>query len=222
MSKITPAFSKEIVDTKAALASLPRIWEGKKSVLELKEGGDKNWKHMEWWAFYFEFLCRQRLAKIFQFPGEKIGSVSFDLKGSANWDIKAKAIKSDDHRCILNDCRAIDATIAKYGEIGILVALCDVEYNDINRTFQRWHSRLKGGLSNYEKERRTRTSVSRYRKTRAVLMEILFLRFDKDSTSRLGEMKQGRNSNGAPRPPKYMLDLEDVDGLLVDRLSFME
>ncbi len=33
-------------------------------------------------------------------------------------------------------------------------------------------------------------------------------------------MKQGRNSNGMPRPPKYMLDLEDIDGLLVDRLEF--
>jgi len=33
-------------------------------------------------------------------------------------------------------------------------------------------------------------------------------------------MNQGRNSNGAPRPPKYMLDLEDVDGLLEDRVTF--
>jgi len=101
-------------------------------------------------------------------------------------------------------------------------ALCDVEYNDVNRTFQTWHSELKGGLSAYEKERRTRTEVSRYRKTHAVLTEILFLRLDRGSVSRMGEMKQGRNSNAAPRPPKYMLDLEDVDGLLVDRLSFVK
>lgn len=62
--------------------------------------------------------------------------------------------------------------------------------------------------------------MSRYRKTRAILTEILFLRLDRESARRLGEMKQGRNSNGMPRPPKYMLDTEDIDGLLVDRLEF--
>lgn len=50
---MTPAFSKDIANAKAALASLPRVWEGKKSVLELKEA-NYNWKQMEWWAFYFE------------------------------------------------------------------------------------------------------------------------------------------------------------------------
>ncbi|MBM4109481.1 MAG: hypothetical protein FJ255_11860, partial [Phycisphaerae bacterium] len=49
----------------------------------------------------------------------------------------------------------------------------------MNRTLQRWHSELMGGLSAYEKERRTRTEVSRYRKTKAELAEPLFLRFDK-------------------------------------------
>jgi len=102
----------------------------------------------------------------------------------------------------------------------VVIALCDVEYNDVNRTFQTWHSELKGGLSIYEQERRTRTAVSRYRKTKAELAELLFLRLDKAAVARMGCMNQGRNSNGAPRPQKYMLDLEQVDGLLMDRLSF--
>lgn len=216
---MTSAFSEDIAKAKHALATLPRVWDGTKSVLELKEA-DYNWRQMEWWAFYFEHLCHERLAGVFQIPGERFGTVGFDLKGCVNWDMKAKAIKSDDHKCILNDCSAIDATIAKYGEHGVLIALCDVEYNDVNRTFQQWHSKLKGGLSAYEKERRTRTAVSRYRKTKADLAEVLFLRLDKAAVARLGCMKQGRNSNGKPRPPKYMLDLEDVDGILVDRLAF--
>jgi len=218
---MTSAFSKDIANAKAALASLPCDWEGKKAILALKEA-DYNWRQMEWWAFYFEYLCRERLAKVFQVPGERIGSVRFDLKGCVNWDIKAKAIKSDSHRCILNDRSSTDASIKVHGAHGLMIALCDVEYNDVNRTFQAWHSKLKGGLSAYEKERRTRTPLSRYRKTHAVLTEILFLQLDKKSVSRMGEMKQGRNSNAAPRPRKYMLDLEDIDGLLVDRLSFVK
>lgn len=104
--------------------------------------------------------------------------------------------------------------------MGPKLALCDVEYNDVDRTFQKWHSKLKGGLSDYEKERRTRTSVSRYRKTKAELAELLFLRLDKAAVDRMACMTQGRNSNGKPRPTKYMLDLEDVDGILVDRFKF--
>lgn len=100
----------------------------------------------------------------------------------------------------------------------MLIALCDVEYNDVHRTFQRWHTKLKGGPSAYEKKRRARTAVSRYRKTSAELVEILFLRLDRRSVGALGRMNQGRNSNGKPRPPKYMLDLEDLPGTLVERV----
>ena len=134
--------------------------------------------------------------------------------------MKAKAIRSDKHDCILNDCAATDASIAAHGCHGAIIALCDVEYNDENRSFQQWHSQLKGGLSRYETERRQRTSVSRYRKTRAALTEILFLRLDAKTVKELGQMRQGRNSNGKPRPPKYLLDLEDIDDLLIDRLEF--
>jgi hypothetical protein len=213
------SFASDIATAKAALADLPLVWEGKTSVLELK-AANYHWRQMEWWAFYFEYLCQQRLRRAFQIPGERFGTVGFDLKGSVNWDLKAKAIKSDNHTCILNDCIAIDATIAAYGEHGVLVALCDVEYNDVNRTFQQWHSALKGGLSAYEKERRTRTQVSRYRKTRAELAELLFLRLDASKVAGLGRMNQGRNSNGSPRPQKYMIDLDDLDGILVDRMAF--
>jgi hypothetical protein len=211
--------AEDIAAAKPELTTLPIVWEGKSSVLELKRV-NYNWKQMEWWAFYFEHLCRQRLNGIFKIPGDRFGNVGFDLKRHVNWDLKAKAIKSDDHRCILNDCAAIDQSIAKYGEHGIIIALCDVEYNDVNRSFQQWHTELKGGLSGYEKERLVRTEVSRYRKTRAELAEILFVRVDRDTVKRLGRYTQGRNSNGNSRRPKYSLNLEDVSNMLIDRVEF--
>ena len=100
------------------------------------------------------------------------------------------------------------------------MALCDVEYNDVNRTFQKWHSELKGGLSKYEKDRTERTSVSRYRKTKAQVSEILFLLIDKSNLELLDTMRQGRNSNGAARPEKYMLNLDKLDRFLADRILF--
>ena len=213
---------KDIQSAKNLLSDLPAIWNGKKSILELKEA-NFNWRQMEWWGFYFEYLCYQRLKSSFTIPGDRFGKARtscFDIKGSINWDLKAKAIKSDDHRSILNDMQAMDWSIQEYGAHGLIIALCDVEYNDSDRTFQRWHQELKGGKSKYEINREKRTGVSRYRKTNVELQEILFLVVTSKNISSLGIHHQGRNSNGKPRPPKYMLDYDVIKKFLVDRIVF--
>lgn len=184
----------------------------------MKDAG-YHWRQTEWWAFYFELLCQRMLSSVFEMPGERINNVRFDAKGCVNWDFKAKAIKSDNHSAILNDVNAMDLSISRHGAHGVIVALCDVEYNDDSRSFQLWRTELEGGLSEYAKARRKRTSVSRYRKTRAWLREVLFLKLDAETIGSLSVMKQGRNSNGQPRPLKYMLNLEKVDDMLVDSLT---
>ena len=214
---MTPAFASDIAIMKAGLREIPTVWEGRETILKMREANFQ-WKQVEWWAFYFELLFVERLKGEFAIPGEKCGNTAFDGKRSVNWDLKAKAIKSDDHLAILNDQAAIEASIEKWGEHGVVIALCDVEYNDIDRTFQTWRTELQGGKSKYTRDREARTSISRYRKTKAVLTELLFLRLTVDSLSLLGIMSQGRNSNGKPRPKKYMVDLEDLDDLLIDRL----
>ncbi len=189
MIPISDAFQEDVTLMKSRLATLPTRWDGKESILKLKEVS-YNWRQMEWWAFYFEFLCREALKDICEIPGERFGRVTFDLKRSVNWDLKSKAVKSDDHYAILNDKEATQLTVEKYGEHGAIIALCDVEYNDENRCFQKWHTELKGGKSRYEKLREIRTNASRYRKTKVVLTEILFLRFTAESLPNLGTMKQ--------------------------------
>ncbi len=213
---------KDVKSVKQLLSSLPTIWDGKESVLELKEA-NFNWRQMEWWGFYFEHICYERLKGFFEIPGDRYGtarSACFDLKGSINWDLKAKAIKSDDHRSILNDTKAMNWSIKQYGAHGLIIALCDVEYNDNDRTFQKWHQKLKGGKSKYEIKREQRTSVSRYRKTSAELKEILFLVVTPRNIPFLEIHHQGRNSNGKPRPPKYMLNYETIKKFLVDRIRY--
>lgn len=202
------------------LKTLPTNWYGKECVLELKEA-DYNWRQMEWWAFYFEYKCKQLLKDTYiNIPGDRIGNVSFDIKGSINWDFKASAIKTDNHRIILNDKIAMDESIKRENYHGEIIGLCDVEYNDVNRSFQLWHTYLKGGRSHYEEVRESRTSVSRYRKTKAILTELLFVVFDNNSIDDLSTMKQGRNSNGNPRKEKYQLNLEKVDNYLIKSYKF--
>lgn len=213
---------EDICVARRLLSNIPVDWDGRTSVLKLREV-NYNWRQMEWWSFYFEYLCLDRLQGEFDILGDSFGKVktaSFDLKRTINWDLKAKAIKSDDHRSILNDKKAIDDSIAEYGAHSFVVALCDVEYNDDDRIFQRWHEELKGAKSKYEIEREKRTSVSRYRKTRALLQEILFLVVTLENKHELSEYRQGRNSNGRPRPPKYMLDYDQVDQFLVCHMLF--
>jgi len=203
-------YKKDIKTLKTSLISLPKFWDGKTCVLELKEA-DYNWRQMEWWAFYFEYKVQNLLVDKFSFPGDRYDNVSFDLKGAINWDLKASAIKSDNQKIILNDKSAMEQSIEKLGYHGEIIALCDVEYNDVDRSFQQWHTELKGGKSDYELARESRTSVSRYRKTKAELTEIVLLIFKAGDLDLLATMKQGINSNGKPRPEKYMLDLETIE-----------
>ncbi len=213
---------KDVLLAKSLLNDFPVFWDGRESVLELKTA-NFNWRQMEWWGFYFEYIAFGKLKGSFSIPGDLFGKVKtacFDFKGTINWDLKAKAIKSDDHQSILNDTEAMDWSIKQYGSHGLVIALCDVEYNDTNRSFQKWHEELKGGKSKYEIAREQRTSVSRYRKTRAELVEILFLVVTSKNRSALGIHHQGRNSNGKPRPPKYMLDYDTIGKFLVDKIVF--
>ncbi len=204
------SIKKDIVKLNSSLIKLSKFWDAKACILELKEV-NYNWRQMEWWAFYFEYQAKKILKDNFSFPGDKFGNVIFDLKSKINWDLKASAIKTNKHTIILNDKNAMDESIKKYKYHGEIIALCDVEYNDENRTFQKWHTKLKGGKSKYEKKREKRTSISRYRKTKAELVEIIIIILNKKNLEDLAIMKQGRNSNGKPRKLKYLLDLENID-----------
>jgi hypothetical protein len=200
------------------LKKLPKNWDGKDCILELKSA-DYQWRQMEWWAFYFEYKARQALQNRIQIPGDRFGNVTFDLKGTINWDLKASAIKTHNHVIILNDKEAMDLSVQREGFHGEIIALCDVEYNDQDRSFQKWHTELKGGKSRYELEREKRTAVSRYRKKRATLEEILFVILKPQDLENLNIMQQGRNSDGSPRKVKYMLNLEELDDLEFYKLT---
>jgi hypothetical protein len=186
--------------------------DDKKCILELKEVHFQ-WRQMEWIGFYFEWLSKNLLADSFTVPGDKYGNVAFDCKGAINWDFKTKAIKSDSHVCILNDKEAMDRSIAEYGYHGEIIALCDVNYNDTDRSFQKWHTELKGGKSEYEKEREKRTVISRFRKTEALLSEILVLTISENDVDYLSMHHQGRNSNGSPRKVKYQINIENLGNI---------
>lgn len=213
------SIANDIKEAKKIITAFPTYWEAKACILEMKQV-DRNWRQMEWCGFYFEHLFRESGQNHFSMPGDRIDRVSFDMKAAINWDLKMKAVNSGSEAAILNDSTAIDKAIASDGYYGAMMALCDVEYNDVDRSFQLWHENLKGGPSAYTQETRQRTTVSRLRKTKAKLEAIVFITIDKAELGALKQMNQGRNSNGRPRPPKYMLSLKEHSHLIRERVDF--
>jgi len=194
------------------LRYLPRHWDGKEAILEMKDKNYRHWKQMEWIGFYFQFLCERYLSEVMEIPGPKFGNVTFDGLLSLPWDFKAHAMGERKHKIIVNDSVAIASAISQYGAFGLIIALGEAHYNDKARSFQKWHEELKGGASDYTKERIDRGAWSRIRKISFDVKKIALVKIDDETLERCGTFQVGfRNSNGSPRRPKVLLDVEDVD-----------
>ena len=202
--------NQKIVDTveslRVATRNIPKIWDGKKSILEMKEGGSRHWRQLEWMGFYFEFLCHRLFADILDIPGRKYGNTEFDAFSEITWDFKSHASNSTTRNVITNDKEAIRKTIDDYGYYGIILAVGEVTYDE-DGTFRRWHEVVKGGISEYTKERERRGKKPKIRKTEFVLSEIRFVCFDLEALRQCGVsfQKDFRNADGSPRREKVAI-----------------
>lgn len=197
------------------LTRMPSRWDGCKAILEMRDAGYAHWKQMEWIGFYFQFLCDTKLPPLVTIPGPKYGNAEFDGFAEIPWDFKAHPNKSaqgqENRYVIVNDRRAIIKAIKQYGSAGLILAIGDADYNDEDRSFQIWHKELKGGLSNYEKQRILRKAPSRLRKTAFTLKEIRLILLDNKIVKGVDSFQKGfRNSDGSPRKEKVLLNLEEI------------
>lgn len=203
------------------LKKIPKRWDGRKSILEMKKAKFPHWKQMEWTGFYFQFLCEKYLSDIMDIPGPRYGNVSFDGFKYIPWDFKAHAMNTSSHQIIVNDSQATANAIKDYGKVGLILAIGKVLYNDEDRTFQKWHERLKGGKSDYELERIKRGAWSRLRKVSFNLQQISFIKITDDTLVKSGSFQTDfRNANGRPRRSKVLIDLEKIDKEIIYLIEF--
>lgn len=134
-----------VVRLEEAASSMPKLWDGRQSILEMKNAGNCQWRQMEWMGFYFEFLCKNAFDGILEMPGMRYGRAEFDAFCNINWDFKAHAINSTAHKIITNDMEAVASAVNEHDHYELILAMSKVEYNDEDRTFKRWHDELKGG-----------------------------------------------------------------------------
>lgn len=206
------------------LTTTPTVWDGRKAILEMRNSGYAHWKQMEWIGFYFQFLCDTKLSPMMTIPGPAYGNVRFDGFAEIPWDCKAHPDKNaqgnENNNVIVNDSIAITQAIKQYGEAGIILATGHATYNDEDRSFQVWHKKLKGGLSDFEKQRIIRKAPSRLRKTEFRLKEITLIVLNKKNIRGLNSFQEGfRNSDGSPRNSKVLLRLDEIQPIKVITFS---
>jgi len=209
-------FLKIAKELSTELKNIPVVWDGRKSILEMKNANFQHWKQMEWIGWYFQFLCEKFLKEGVKIPGPKYGNTGFDGFKIIPWDFKAHAMNTSSHQIIINDSEATAKAIKQFDSVGLILAMGKVKYNDDKRIFQKWHENLKGGKSNYELERIKRGAWSRLRKVEFKLEQISFIKIDDKILIKCGSFQRDfRNSGGQPRREKVLLDLEKINEELI-------
>lgn len=174
-------FEKKIIETveKLRLASqnMPKVWDGRESILEMKDAGFKQWRQIEWLDFYFKFLCQKHFDSIIDMPGQRYSNMRSDAFCEISWDFKAHAANTTSYNIVANDVETITNAIRSYSYCGIILAIGNVEY-DKDKTFKRWHDELRKETCEYETNRISTGVMSQTRKTAFVLEEIHFICFD--------------------------------------------
>ena len=203
------------------LSTVPTYWDGKKSILEMKENNFNQWRQMEWIGWYFEYLCVGKLKNIMEMPfSKKYGNVKFDGFYNFPCDFKSHAVESGD-KIIVNDEEATHNAIKEFGLVGLILAYGTAKYDNGKREFQNWHREIKGGESEYEKERKKRGARSRLRKISFELKKIMLIGITRETLKETGSFQKNfRNSDGQPRRKKVLLDLTKLDKNKLYQIEF--
>ena len=196
------AINSEIVNTaerlQAASRGIAKVWDGRASVLEMKDADYPNWRQTEWIGAYFQYLCENTFAQILEMPGKRYGSAEFDAFGNISWVFKSHALNSNFDTIIVTDADAVNQTLDEYGCYGLILAIGNVEYSEEAKVrFKKWHDGLTGGTSANPANKIARDALSRTSVTAFTLSGMYFICLDDDSLNQCkGIFQKGfRNSN---------------------------
>jgi hypothetical protein len=209
--------SEEVKELIAELRRLlPSRISGKDAVLDMKNGGSRNWRQMEWIGFWFEYFVETKVEGLSQFRrGPKYGNVTFDLARNFVWDLKSHPEQAG-NKLPLNDQEAVRIAAAS-GGLGYLIIIGDAEYDDTGE-FKSWHDELKGKKTAYVLSNEAKGKPSRRRKSEFRPFQLLAIWLEDEaaidrgiSEGWLGSFQEGMaNANGVPRRAKFMLTLDKL------------
>lgn len=181
--------------------ALPSFLDGRTILDFMHDRNQKNWKQTEFLAFYIEDFVLKFLEN-FGFETNK-----YSIKGLGQKDVVIDTFKEfpidvktsfEYEDCLLNDKFAVDKIIEEFGKIGIIKIVSNgIKDSDFELT--KYYKHLKGNFDEIS------------HKTRKVKKGAYILGIDYYeilSNAPLKIFRQGKNSNGNPRNPKYSLPKE--------------
>lgn len=194
----------------------PNTFNGKEAITILKQN-NFNWRQMQWAGFYTQYLMGMLMTG--QCPdkawGNTYGHTTFDAQlNGIDVDFKTHSINKPNGKpsppwVICNDWDATKQSIRKNGLMYLIVPNIEFIY-DNDGSFKMWHDTLKGEQSAYcKKQKRS----SRKRKVHGSVKNVSIYRLTEEmlqNNSLCKEMKQGRNSNGKPRPTKMAFNIHNA------------
>ena len=211
---------REIQILKAKLETIPKVWDGKTSILELRKNNFQ-WRQTEWIGFWFELWCRKNLNQLFDIPyKKKVENVEFDGFWKFPWDFKTHAINNG-RFVILNGSSAIEQVISEFGYFGLIIVKGRATYDNEEREFYKWHQDLKGKKSSYVQKREEKGGFSRPRKTSFQLTKIIGRIIDRESFDRFKTFQVGfKNAGGSIRKEKFQIDPKTIDSEIIFEIDF--
>ena len=208
---------KKIIDTvenlRLASQNMPKVWDGRESILEMKSANFRYWRQMEWIEFYFKFLCQKHFADIIDISSKKYGVTEFDAFRGISWDFRVDSVDAETYSVRANDTEGIANTISDYGYYGIILAIGVIEFDDKETSLKKWHDELRGEVSKYDSNKINSGIMSRTRKTAFTLEELHFLCFNGETLHQCCGLFQdsfGKADSNKPKRKESKIDIGKI------------
>ena len=181
--------------------ALPSFLDGRTILDSMHDRNQKNWKQTDFLAFYIEDFALNFLENFgfetnkYSIKGLGKGNVVIDTFKDFPIDVKTSFKQAD---CPFNDKFVVDKVIEEFGKIGVIKIVSNgIEDSDFELT--KYYKHLKGDFDKISPK-------TRKVKKGANILGIDY--YEILSNSYLKLFSQGKNSNGNPRNPKYLIPKE--------------
>jgi hypothetical protein len=190
--------------------ALPTTWDGRKCIQEMHEAEYSQWAQDEWAAFYFEFQGLPALINAFGGGPCQFANTRIDYSLGHPWDLKVHMAESA--VAPLNDQQAMHAALTAGAGLGFVVLSGDVEYDD--GAFRQWQRDYRASHGKAPRKRSVPPAYRRKSKVsfRPKVLDVFFIEDERALDEAVNDgsltvMRQGRQTSGAARLPKYALHL---------------
>lgn len=198
--------------------TMPAEWNGIECISEMSESGYSQAMQAEWAGSYNEYCLRKYLdenpeaARHIEFYQDRSkGGIDLDLRlPSINSYADVKIHSSASGAVIGNDCRTVDRILDENPDAKIYLLVTNIQARR-DRDFGYETTIFWNGLLHKE----NRYSYGRRMKHSAAVDKVSLLEINSANRDRLSLFRQGRNSNGKPRFPKYKINRKDIEAFAV-------